>query len=122
MHGMSRPRTRHLAAKDEAIEGADSGPGVREWLDMLPRGNGTLAAAFDTRADGSRLLTGAASQPIARKLRKRGYRLIVPPESFIVTDTEGPLKAGEVERADAWAHRIVGLMLDQGGSPVQVAS
>jgi hypothetical protein len=122
MHGMSWSFTRKSTVDKDGNEAAATGPGVREWLDKLPKGNGILAAAFDTRADGSRLLLGAASEPIARRLRKHGYRLIVPPESFIVTDTEGPLKAGEVERADAWAHRIAQQLEGMARAPAAAAS
>lgn len=106
VHGMSRASTRSSTAETEEVAGAASGPGVREWLDELPDGDGTLAAAFDTRLDKPRWLVGAASGGISRSLRKRGYRLVAPAESFVVTDSEGPLKAGEIERADAWAEEI----------------
>lgn len=121
MHGMSRAFTRRTGAAEAALEGAAGGPGVREWLDRLPRGETVLAAAFDTRADGHRLLVGAASEGIARQLRKRGYRLAVPPESFIVLDTAGPLKPGEIERADAWAHQIAQLVQALRASPIAAA-
>lgn len=106
VHGMSRPSSRISTAETEAIPGAASGPGVREWLQDLPESNGVWAAAFDTRIDKPRWLVGAASGGIARGLRKRGYRMIVPAESFLVTDSEGPLKAGEIERADAWTEEV----------------
>jgi hypothetical protein len=106
VHGMSRASTRISVAESEAIEGASSGPGVREWLDGLPGGEGRLAAAFDTRFDKPRWLVGAASGGISRRLRRRGYRMVVPAESFVVTENEGPLKAGEIERADAWAEDV----------------
>jgi hypothetical protein len=121
MHGMSRAFTRRTGAAEAALEGAAGGPGVREWLDRLPRGETVLAAAFDTRADGHRLLAGAASEGIARQLRKRGYRLAVPPESFIVLDTAGPLKPGEIERADAWADQIAQLVQALRASPIAAA-
>ena len=59
------------------------------------------AAAFDTRVNWPRLLSGAASEGIAKRLQAIGARLVVPPESFIV-NTKPALLAGELERARAW--------------------
>ncbi|HEY6057519.1 MAG TPA: hypothetical protein VIV06_05765 [Candidatus Limnocylindrales bacterium] len=67
---------------------------------------GTPAAAFDTRYRIPRLLSGASSDPVARRLRRLGCRLIVPPESFFVSGREGPLEPGEVERARSWAAKV----------------
>jgi hypothetical protein len=33
--------------------------------------------------------------------------LVVPPEGFYVSDTEGPLLEGELERAADWTRQIV---------------
>jgi hypothetical protein len=43
---------------------------------------------------------------IAKRLRHRGYRLAAPPEGFIVTGTEGPLREGELARAREWGARL----------------
>lgn len=74
-------------------------------------------AAFDTRVDvkevGSKLLTfmvdrfGYAAEKIARGLKAKGGLQVVPPAGFIVDGKEGPLKAGELERATAWAGEIL---------------
>jgi flavodoxin len=78
---------------------------------------GARAAAFDTRfkADeldsaGLRFVVrsgGYAATRIATQLKKAGAELMVAPEGFYVEDTEGPLKAGELERAAAWAKSIL---------------
>lgn len=78
---------------------------------------GAKVAAFDTRfkADeldsaGLRFVVktgGYAAKRIAAQLKKAGGNLIVPPEGFYVEDTEGPLKAGELERAAGWAKSIL---------------
>jgi flavodoxin I len=70
-------------------------------------------AAFDTRVDitkvNSAILTffvnifGYAAQPIARRLQKKGGKLVAEPEGFYVKDKEGPLEDGELERASEWA-------------------
>jgi hypothetical protein len=31
----------------------------------------------------------------------------MPPEGFFVADTEGPLTAGELERAEAWVRQLI---------------
>ena len=100
VHGMSRPSTRKAAvealAKNEALEldPEAEGPGLRTWIPNLSDRAGR-AAAFDTRMHGSPVLTGRASKGIAHQLTKRGYELIVPPESFIVTKTN-ELEPGEL--------------------------
>jgi hypothetical protein len=42
---------------------------------------------------------------IARRLRRLGIDVIAT-ESFLVKDTEGPLEAGELERARAWGAEL----------------
>ncbi len=78
---------------------------------------GMKAAAFDTRLKADelkgawfRLLVktgGYAARRIADQLKKAGANLIVLPEGFYVEDSEGPLKAGELERASSWATALV---------------
>jgi hypothetical protein len=109
VHGMSRPRTRQAALDDPAAYGAATtepgaeGIGVREWFEGLPALTGA-AAAFDTRADTSSVLSGRASKAIAKQLRKCGLRLVAAPESFLVT--RGRLKDGELTRADLWGQEL----------------
>ena len=52
-------------------------------------------------------LFGYAAEPIAKRLKKAGGDEAVTPAGFIVTDTEGPLKEGELERAAAWVKQIL---------------
>jgi len=78
---------------------------------------GVKVAAFDTRLKADELKSaglrfivktgGYAAKRIANQLKKAGGHLIVPPEGFYVEDTEGPLKAGEIERASGWAASIL---------------
>jgi hypothetical protein len=76
-------------------------PNMRAWLGDLPRGRHGRVAVFDTRLAHSRLMTGAASHGIAKRLRHHGYD-VVAAESFLVEGAEGPLGPGELERARAW--------------------
>jgi len=94
-------------------------PATKAWLKALAPNSlrGIKVAAFDTRADmkdvNSRTLTafvklfGYAAEPIAASLTKRGGTLVVPAAGFFIEDKEGPLKAGELERAAAWAQQIM---------------
>ena len=49
---------------------------------------------------------GYAAPRIAAALVSKGASLAAPPEGFIVEDKDGPLKAGELERAARWASEI----------------
>jgi hypothetical protein len=109
---MSRPSTRrgaplYVRKPDSGLvlePNADTGPGVREWLGTVGRIN-AQAAAFDTRIASPVLFTGRASKAVARHLRRHGFTVILPPESFLV-DKKSHLLSGELERACAWGKRI----------------
>jgi flavodoxin len=84
-------------------------PDILAWFDQIsPRAlDGLTVAVFDTRYHMSKLFSGSAAHAIGKEVQKRGGALIVPPESFFVADRHGPLEAGEVERAAAWAGTLV---------------
>lgn len=103
--GLSGEQKKDAGDRHEPEPGA-AGPGVRDWLHDLPKAMpGHQAAAFDTRAE-FRMAGGAASG-IARRLRHHGYRVVGDPEGFIIEDAEGPLRAGEPDRARAWGAGLV---------------
>jgi len=52
-------------------------------------------------------LAGGAARGIARRLRRHDYHLVSDPEGFIVDDSYGPLRTGEVERAKQWGAQLV---------------
>jgi flavodoxin len=83
----------------------DATPDMLACLDHIPpQMLAKLAVAvFDTRYHIARVFAGSAAHVIAKEVQQRGGRLIAPPESFFVTNREGPLEAGEVERAASWA-------------------
>ncbi len=104
--GLTRPRTRQDAATqiDEPL--VSPAGGVREWVDAVERPrSGVGAAAFDTRIDKPRV-PGSAARGAEKRLRRLGFRLVAPAESFYVTGTTGPLVPGEVERARQWAEQV----------------
>ena len=69
--------------------------------------SGLAVACFDTRFRGG-LWKSSAAPRMARQLRTMGVEPLVPPESFFVKamKKEGPLLAGEVERAATWAQML----------------
>ena len=78
LHGLSSVKSRRMAARAAAKAGSQlrvdpdaAGPGMQDWLEDLGHRDG-LAAAFDTRVNGIALLTGRASRPIARLLKRHG--------------------------------------------------
>jgi len=90
-------------------------PALVAQLDALPPGAlaGIDVLAFDTRAWIEKApgilrffagLFGYAADPIAKRLLKKGGRLVLPPAGFVVADSEGPLLEGELARAAAWVH------------------
>jgi hypothetical protein len=85
--------------------GANTGPGVREWLKSVSHGH-AKAAAFDTRLNSRALFTGRASKGIARQLTRHGFSLLIPPESFLV-DKKSHLVPGELERARRWGASLM---------------
>jgi hypothetical protein len=98
--GLSRPSTRQAAGEQGAP--APSERGVREWLAGLERpAEPVCAAVFDTRVR-KPFLPGSAARAMRRRLRRRGFR-VLPPMSFAVSDTPGPLVDGELDRARQWA-------------------
>jgi flavodoxin len=68
---------------------------------------GIKVAVFDTRAHGARVVTGSAAVRIGRLLRRHGAWLVVPPASFIVDATTGPLQRGEIDHARKWAGEVL---------------
>ncbi len=95
-------------------------PGVISFLEMLPK-NGLKekkVAAFDTRVDlqkvNNRFLNfmvwifGYAAGPIAKKLEAKGGTMVAPAEGFLVEDTKGPLRDGELQRAKEWSKKLIG--------------
>ncbi len=99
-------------------QGGRPSPAMKEWLARIPAGGlkGVRAAAFDTRfAAGGRgfamrlliRVVGVAAPRIAATLRSKGADVALEPEGFIVEGKEGPLQAGELERAAHWGQEVL---------------
>ncbi|MGH3479238.1 MAG: flavodoxin family protein [Nocardioidaceae bacterium] len=112
--GMSRPRTRADAATRVTTPVVSRHFGLREWLSRLPRSRRRrYTACFDTRSEVKlQPLTGSAARGAAKRLRRRGYRMLRHPESFYVSDVTGPLVDGEAGRAHFWGRQL-GFSLEQ---------
>ena len=110
LHGMPTIASRRMAAERPepgsglAMDPDADGPSLRAWLEALDA-EGTLAAAFDTRLSGMPALTGRANRGIARLLTRRGCRVLVEPESFLVSG-QNKLLDGEAVRARAWGVQV----------------
>jgi flavodoxin I len=92
-------------------------PELDAFIKKLPENSleGVSVAAFDTRFEsaaqgaGLRFLMSIihyAAERITKALVKKGGILVAEPEGFIVEETEGPLKQGELERATKWATQL----------------
>lgn len=89
--GMTRPGTRADAEKQAKEKG---------WK------FGGSAAAFDTGVKLGWFVVGSAAKAEAAALRNKGFNVVAKPEHFLVKESAGPLLAGELERATAWARSV----------------
>ncbi len=115
--GMMSARTRRMWVREQdvavgrsrsghVLEPGAAGLTLREWLKLLgPAPSGGRAVAFDTRMD--KFAAGGAAPRIARRLRRLGYVIPAKPTGFVVEGMEGSLRAGEPERAAAWAADVL---------------
>ena len=114
--GLSRPGTRDEAARRRGTPPVSPGIGIREWLDRAPRAiPGTTAAAFDTKI--AKSFAGSAARGVEKRLRHLGYDIWAHAQSFLVTDTAGPLYAGELDRARWWGAELGARTVRRGVSP-----
>jgi flavodoxin len=82
-----------------------TGP-IMQFLDRFARGefSGKLAAAFDTQLQVR--LSGNAANGIEKKLRKLGFKMVVPSLVTYVEGREIHLKEGELEKAKKYAEDL----------------
>lgn len=116
-------RTEALADTDLLIVGSPTRgfrptPQISEFVEGLHGlPTGKSAAAFDTRLDIETIQPaplrwvvdagGYAASRIAASLERHGFAVRADNAGFLVTGTEGPLKAHELERAGSWALSLV---------------
>jgi len=83
---------------------------VQTFLKKTPANalEGIKVASFDTRfASRFAKIFGYAAGRIANTLKKKGGSMAAEPEGFFVEGTQGPLTEGELERAAAWAGKVL---------------
>jgi hypothetical protein len=111
--GLSSSGTRSTAG-GRTVHPLPASVGLRDWLEALPRTDARRdAVTFDTRLR-VRVFPGSAARGAAKRLRKRGYRILWPSKGFHITRPSGPLVDGEIERAQLWGRWIAdGLAVKQ---------
>jgi len=103
---LSRPQTRQEAFQQGATQGGET-IGIREWIGRLHlTDHAGPVATFDTRIDKVCRLPGSAAKKASKLARHGGFAAAAEPESFYVSDTAGPLLAGELDRARDWGVRL----------------
>lgn len=100
------------------VHGGQPTKAISECIIQLPDNylKGIKIAVFDTRFGskdhgvGIRVLMSIiryAAEKLAKTIEGKGGKLIIKPEGFIVTQKNGPLKKGEVKRAQEWARAVM---------------
>ena len=87
---------------------------IRDFLKEISgmKLEGVKVAAFDTRTEskgitgGIEKIFGRAAPRLAEEMKKQGRNVIIESEGFVVKGRKGPLKEGELERAEKWAKQI----------------
>ena len=114
-----------LLVVGSATRGFRPCPATIEWLKSLSPFDleGTMVAAFDTRIAFPSIKNGIlrwlvktggfAAADIQRGLVKGGGAVVTPSTGFEVSDREGPLLKGELERAYNWGSTIGAKALDR---------
>ena len=89
------------------INGWRPTPKISALLSALGNGslNGVKAAAFDTRV--RMFIHGDAAKKITHALKAGGADIIADPMPFYVKASEGPLRDGEIEKAEGWARTLL---------------
>ena len=99
--GLSRKSSREQAAADADRPLISAGIGIREWIGGLQKVKTGAALAFDTSIRKPNL-PGSAARGVAKRLKRLGYRMLLPGEMFLVEGGTGPITDGELDRARAW--------------------
>lgn len=83
-------------------QGFRATPAMQSFIAQVPFAllQNLAVATFDTRVHGP---WGSAARNLARRLRSLRVELLMPPMSFFVQGTPGPLVEGEEKRAARWA-------------------
>ena len=102
---LSRPGTRNSAAVQAKGELVSKGIGLREWLGEVRWARPSVRPLL-TPVSTSPGRPGSAAKAAAKRLQRVGLWTMAPPQSFYVSKSEGPLLAGELERAHRWGEEL----------------
>lgn len=97
------PASRSQAIEKGATEGATEG--LQEWIARVTPQPELPVITFDTSMGTA--FAGSAAKSAQKQLRRRGFRMAERGPSFVVGGTTGPLKAGELARAQRWGSELV---------------
>ncbi len=82
-------------------------PALKSWIDgMAFVLDGKAVAAFDTRLDYARVLSGSAAHGIEARLRRAGAKIVAADGSFLVKGKQPELEPGELARAVEWGRMV----------------
>lgn len=98
--------------------GGQPTPAMQAFLKQLPKEvlQLTKIACFDTRIVAEDVgfwlkilikVIDYAAPKMVKTLKAKGANMVLAPEGFVVKGKEGPLKPGELERAEAWGSVIL---------------
>ena len=79
---------------------------MRSWLDRIAAGRGR-SAAFETAL---RWSPGGATGAIDDRLQRAGFKRLAKGRRFVVKGSYGPLRDGELERAQEWGSELAAAM------------
>jgi flavodoxin len=103
----SKVREADLIVVGGPTEAHGTTPALKAWVDGLAFVlEGKAVAAFDTRLDYARVLSGSASRGIEARLRRAGARMVAADGSFLVKGKQPQLEPGELTRAVEWGRRV----------------
>ncbi len=115
--GMTRESSRAdglKKASERGIEPVSKAGGIRDLLEGFDDGgHHPLVATFDTAIKKRWLPSGSAAKSASNALKKKGFETVIEPEQFKVAGTDGPLKPGELERAEEWGKTLAGIAAEQ---------
>jgi hypothetical protein len=103
--GLSRKSSREQAADDADQPLISADIGIREWIGSLSEVKTGTAVTFDTSIRKPNL-PGSAARGAAKRLKRLGYRVLLPGELFLVEGATGPITDGELSRAREWGEQV----------------
>lgn len=89
---------------------------IQDFLKRIPHNviKGIRFVVFDTRIPAKWVkIFGFAAGKMNKALERRGGNPVTSPEGFFIEGTKGPIKDGELERANNWIRECVNSLKEQ---------